>query len=301
MANISLINQKCKYETQSFIEQCENRFLNDINRVLGDIKKHDCSALIIAGPSCAGKTTTSKIIANKIADENKRVFIVSLDDYFHSVDTQKEKYGDETDFDSIDALDVDFFKSQFADVLQGKEVFLPRFDFITGKRIENYCKIQMNKNDFLIVEGIHSLNPIISSVFADKNVKSLFINVEDELFSNEKKLLGSRDLRLIRRIVRDYNFRGSSVENTFYLWKNVVKNEDRSLLPFRENADYQINTFIEYECTVMKEQACRLLNSVSCESKYYNISREMSEVLNDIVTVDKKFVPKYSMLKEFVG
>lgn len=301
MANISLINQKCKYETQSFIEQCENRFLNDINRVLGDIKKHNCSALIIAGPSCAGKTTTSKIIANKIADENKRVFIVSLDDYFHSVDTQKEKYGDETDFDSIDALDVDFFKSQFADVLQGKEVFLPRFDFITGKRIENYCKIQMNKNDFLIVEGIHSLNPIISSVFADKNVKSLFINVEDELFSNEKKLLGSRDLRLIRRIVRDYNFRGSSVENTFYLWKNVVKNEDRSLLPFRENADYQINTFIEYECTVMKEQACHLLNSVSCESKYYNISREMSEVLNDIVTVDKKFVPKYSMLKEFVG
>lgn len=301
MANISLINKKCKYELHSFIDECENRYINEIDRVLSSIENSECSALIIAGPSCAGKTTTSQIIANKIASDNKKVFIVSLDDYFHSVDIQKEKYGEKTDFDSINALDVDFFKSQFSDILNGKEVSLPRFDFISGKRIENHCKIQMKKNDFLIVEGIHSLNPVISNEFSHKTVKSLFINVEDEISNDEKTLLNARQLRLVRRIVRDFNFRGSSVENTFHLWKNVVKNEDLSLLPFREDADFQINTFIEYECGVMKEQACNLLSSVSRDSKYQDISQEMLNALNNIVTVDKKFVTKYSMLKEFVG
>ena len=160
---------------------------------------------------------------------------------------------------------MDFFKSQFSDILNGKEVSLPRFDFISGKRIENHCKIQMKKNDFLIVEGIHSLNPVISNEFSHKTVKSLFINVEDEISNDEKTLLNARQLRLVRRIVRDFNFRGSSVENTFHLWKNVVKNEDLSLLPFREDADFQINTFIEYECGVCLLYTSGIVAAHFCE------------------------------------
>lgn len=300
MIELDVLNAYVRRDLPAFVERCEARYRQELQSICAKVNDSDFRALLIAGPSCAGKTTTSFIAAQTLACGGaRRVFSLSLDDYFYDVDYQRSVYGDEADFDAIEALDVELLHTQLAQMMNGQMTELPRFDFVQGRRVNSGRSIALGAEDLLIVEGIHALHPQVLQAFSGVKVQTLFINVDEEIAENGKLLLSRRDLRFLRRIVRDYHFRGSSVENTYRLWQNVVKNEDKSLFPYSSRAAYRLNTFIGYECGLLCADIRTLLPLAACD--YAEDAKRLLQAVSGFDTVPRSVVPKGSLLEEFVG
>ena len=289
MVELDALNRAVNTRLSAFVQACEARYRHDLKSICAGIRKSGCRALLIAGPSCAGKTTTSSLAAQLLASAPGRVYNLSLDDYFHNVD-----------FDAIEALNLELLHSQLAQMMNGQETRLPRFDFLQGRRVDSGRTAALAPDDFLIVEGIHALHPQVLHAFSGQKVQTMFIDVEEEVVQNGSVLFSKRDLRFLRRIVRDYCFRGSSVENTYRLWDNVVKNEEKSLLPYRGRAAYRLNTFIGYECALLSADVRALLPAAQ-GTPYAKDAARLLRAASELPSVPRCVVPKGSLLEEFVG
>lgn len=264
-------------------------------------KKDNVKFVFLAGPSSSGKTTSCKRIAVHLAVLGIKPLMISLDDYFldreHTPKDEKGNY----DFECLEALDLDFFSQQMQELLEGREIELPKFNFVSGQREKSDKRIQLTDNSILIIEGIHALNPKLSKQINRENKYLVFVSALTQLALDSQNLISTSDNRLIRRIVRDYNYRGSSAERTLLMWNNVRNGEERHIFPYQENADSIFNSSLLYEIGVLKSYCYPLLAQVPQTSPAYANARRLQNFLDNFTPISSQSIPPTSIMREFLG
>ncbi len=264
-------------------------------------KKDNIKFVFLAGPSSSGKTTSCKRIAVHLAVLGIKPLMISLDDYFldreHTPKDEKGNY----DFECLEALDLDFFSQQMQELLEGREIELPKFNFVSGQREKSDKRIQLTDNSILIIEGIHALNPKLSKQINRENKYLVFVSALTQLALDSQNLISTSDNRLIRRIVRDYNYRGSSAERTLLMWNNVRNGEERHIFPYQENADSIFNSSLLYEIGVLKSYCYPLLVQVPQTSPAYANARRLQDFLDNFTPISSQSIPPTSVMREFLG
>ncbi len=299
--NLEYICEKAK-TPKTFVEQSEERY----NKIIGNIAKKVASnskieIIMLAGPSSAGKTTTAKKIREALKRNGVNSYTISLDDFYLDNENAPRFPDGTPDFETVHALDIPYFYSVMKEILETGEADLPEFDFLTGKRKNIYNHLKIGEKEVIIVEGLHALNPIITKDLPSDRLFKIYINVSSRIYDNGKEIiLNKRNMRFVRRLVRDYNFRGNSVETTFKMWVTVRYGEDTYLFPYRNNADVKINTIHLYETCVLKNTATKLLKEVEKDSPFYRESQRLIRNLEKFPDIDKNLIPENSLLREFV-
>lgn len=302
MANYDLkqINTILKNDPEKYIKECENAYRVQLEKIVNDIEKEDGRVLVmLAGPSSSGKTTTASLIKEKLTLKGRKASVISLDD-FYLIQDEPHTFEDGTvDFERVEALDVPLISSCLHELMNEGESNLPKFCFQKKER-SGFEKLRISADEIVIVEGLHALNPVITDPLSDEKMKKLYVSVSSRITEGEKVLFSKRDLRFIRRMIRDYHHRNSDVEYTFYLWKGVRMGEDRYLFPFSGNADVRIDSIHPYEAALFKTAAINLLDRVDADSPYYQNASELKEKLEKSVEISEAFLPENSLLSEFI-
>lgn len=296
------INERAK-EPQQFIAQCELRYQNIIDSIAKRIIDEEGREIVmLAGPSSAGKTTTARKLSECLIEKGVKTYVLSLDDFYLNREDIPYLPDGSQDFETVDALDLKYFEECVNALLRGETVKNPVFDFTTGKRSDTeFNEITLGDEDVVIIEGLHALNPVITEKIRGKLLK-IYINVSSRIYDeNGNIILSKRNMRFIRRMVRDYKFRGSSVENTYKLWKNVTAGEEKYLFPFRDNADIKANTIHLYESCVLKHQALPLLLNSEISNEFKAQSTKLIKALEKFTDIPETLVPEGSLLREFLG
>lgn len=307
MANINNklehINDMARSDPYEFIKKSEERYQNIIDGIVERIVTENGREIVmLAGPSSAGKTTTARKLKEGLSEKGVKAYVVSLDDFFLNREDIPFLPDGTQDYETVYALDLECLEKELNALLRGETVKLPVFDFTTGKRSEtHFNEITLGDEDVVIIEGLHALNPIITDKVKGKLLK-IYINVSSRIYDkNGNIILNKRNMRFVRRMVRDYKFRASSVENTYKLWKNVMAGEDKYLFPYRDNADIKANTIHLYEPCVLKHQALPLLKGCEVEDEFKSDVQKLCKALEKFCDIDEKNVPADSLLREFLG
>lgn len=257
--------------------------------------------ILVAGPSSSGKTTSTKRLAIHLATNLIVPKMISLDDYFvDRENTPKDKSGD-YDFESLYALDLDRLNSDLRRLLAGEEVNIPTYSFELGKRIEKYKPLKLEKNDVLLMEGIHGLNPELTASIHSENIFKVYVSALTTLKIDNHNWISTSDNRLLRRIVRDYKYRGTSALETIRRWPSVRRGEEKWIFPFSENADATFNSSLIFELGVMKEYALPLLREVPRDNVAYAQAFRLMKLLSYFEPIPTDQIPSTSLLREFLG
>lgn len=267
-------------------------------------KRPDCRLVLISGPSSSGKTTFAKRLSIQLQVLGYRTAEISMDDYFVDRDhTPRDENGD-FDFESIGAVDIPFFTQQLNELLglqTEQTVEMPVFDFISGSRKWGLKQIRMTPQTILIVEGIHGLNPQLSAGIDPKYIFKIFVSALTHIAIDTQNPIRSTDNRLIRRIVRDNNFRGNSALDTLRRWESVRRGENKNIFPYQENADIMFNSALLFELCVLKSHAEPLLRDVPEACPEYAAARSLLKFLSFFSHIADKEIPPTSILREFLG
>ena len=260
-------------------------------------------AVMLAGPSSSGKTTSANRLATQLRVHGKKPILMSLDDYYVDRDAIQPGPDGKLDLEHIITIDTDLFRCHLSRLLNGQEVELPSFNFLTGKREWRGHKLMLQPNTVIIVEGLHALNPVLLPEELDsKLVFKLYVSALLPLNLDDHNRIPSSYLRLLRRIVRDYENRGASVERTLSMWDSVRRGEERWIFPFQENADVIFNSSTLYELAVLKNHIFPLLTAVEPEQSCYEAVRGIVKILNYVQSADvDDEIPPTSLVREFIG
>lgn len=272
-----------------------------LSHIVDEIVERNSKIVLVAGPSSSGKTTTSKRLAILLMACGLHPHTISTDDYFvNRVDTPLDENGN-YDFECIGAVDVDFFNKQMTALLRGEEVELPRYDFPTGERVFEGKMLKIGEGDVIILEGNHALNPIMSKLIDEKDKYRVYVSTMTTIALDDHNFVPTSDIRLLRRIIRDYRYRGFSALETINRGPSVARGEDKWITPFQENADATFNSALLYELGVMRKQAMSILEQVSeCEKGYAEASR-LRKFLKYFTEIPLDQIPPTSLLREFAG
>ena len=260
-------------------------------------------AVMLAGPSSSGKTTSANRLATQLRVHGKKPILMSLDDYYIDRDKIAPGPDGKLDLEHINTIDVALFREDMSKLLQGQEVELPSFNFITGSREWHGDKLRLHPDSVIIVEGLHALNPAMLPENVDRNlIFRLYVSALLPLNLDDHNRIPTSYLRLLRRTVRDYETRGSSVQRTLEMWESVQKGERRWIFPFQEHADVMFNSSTLYELAVLKKHIFPLLTAVQPEDPCYEQVQNMVKVLNYILEADvDDEIPPTSLVREFIG
>ena len=256
--------------------------------------------VLIAGPSSSGKTTTTRKLSMYFRCFGLIPKVLSMDDFFVEREDTPKKENGEYDFECLEAVDLKLFNSSMDKLLKGEKVKLPVFNFITGKK-EFKKEMKLEKNDILLIEGIHCLNPLILENVPSSNKVKIYLSALTEINIDKDNRIPTTDNRLIRRLIRDYYTRGYDPEDTLKLWENVRSGEEKNIFPYQDEADYTINTGLVYEFPVLKVYAMPLLYKVKKDSMYYEDAKRLIRLLDIFLPVPSEQVPNDSILREFIG
>ncbi len=264
-------------------------------------RRGNVKLILLSGPSSSGKTTTSKRLSIQLMANGLRPYPISLDDYFvNREDTPRDANGD-YDYESLYALDLDFFNRQLQELLEGKEVELPRFNFTTGKREMSGNRLRLEDNMILILEGIHALNPELTPYIPDENKFKIYVSALTTILLDDHNYIPTTDNRLLRRIIRDYKYRNYSAEETIRRWPSVRAGEEKWIFPYQENADVMFNSALLFELAVMKDYAIPILRKVPNNREEYSEAYRLRRFLEYFESVPDKELPPTSLLREFLG
>lgn len=264
-------------------------------------ERKDVKIVLIAGPSSSGKTTFSKRLGIQLRVNGLIPIPISLDDYFVDRErTPKDEFG-EYDFESIYALDLELFNKHLNDLMDGKEIEIPTFNFKTGSREWNGEKKILPHNGVLVVEGIHGLNELLTSSIPKENKFKIYISALTQLNLDDHNRIATTDLRMIRRLVRDFLSRGYGGEKTLTMWPSVRRGEEKNIFVFQEQADVMFNSALAYELCVLKKFALEELSKIDTDSSVYYDAWKLKSFLNFFKEVDVSMVPENSILREFIG
>ena len=257
--------------------------------------------VLLAGPSSSGKTTSCKRLSIQLAVNGLKPLQISLDDYFVDREKTPKDESGEYDYESIYALDLQLINDQFNALFRGEEVELPKYDFQTGTSKKSGKRLRMNDNNILVVEGIHALNPELTSQIPGEQIFRVYASALTTILLDNHNYIPTTDNRLLRRIIRDYKYRGVSAQETIHRWPSVRAGENKWIFPFQENADAMLNTAMLYELAVIKTQAEPLLQQVPENCEEYAEAYRLLKFLKYFKGIPYNNLPPTSLLREFLG
>ena len=257
--------------------------------------------VLLAGPSSSGKTTSCKRLSIQLAVNGLKPLQISLDDYFVDREKTPKDASGEYDYESIYALDLDLINEQFNALFRGEEVELPKYDFQSGKSKKSGNKLKMNDNNVLVVEGIHALNPELTAHIPQEQIFRVYASALTTILLDNHNYIPTTANRLLRRIIRDYKYRGVSAQETIHRWPSVRAGENKWIFPFQENADAMLNTAMLYELAVIKTQAEPLLQQVPENCEEYAEAYRLLKFLKYFKGIPYNNLPPTSLLREFLG
>ena len=257
--------------------------------------------VLLAGPSSSGKTTSCKRLSIQLAVNGLKPLQISLDDYFVDRDKTPKDDNGEYDFESIYALNLDLLNEQFNALFRGEEVELPKYDFPSGKSVKSGKKLKMEPNNVLVVEGIHALNPELTAHIPQEQIYRVYASALTTILLDNHNYIPTTDNRLLRRIIRDYKYRGVSAQETIHRWPSVRAGENKWIFPYQENADAMFNTAMLYELSVLKMQAEPLLQQVPENCEEHAEAYRLLKFLKYFKGIPYNNLPPTSLLREFLG
>ena len=264
-------------------------------------KKKNIKMILIAGPSSSGKTTFAQRLGIQLQLNGIKPVTISVDNYFvERQDTPRDSNGD-YDFENIEAIDLKLFNKHLVQLLNGEEVEIPKFDFHVGTKRYLGDKLKLKENEVLVIEGIHCLNDKLTSQISKEEKYKIYISALTVLNMDRYNRISTTDTRLIRRIVRDYQFRGYSAKHTLSTWHKVNDGEERNIFPYQEEADKMFNTSLIYELNALKSTAEPLLKAIKNTEKEYAEAKRLLETLKYFEPIPNEQIPGNSLIKEFLG
>ncbi len=288
-------------EKKEYVHACDADFELRLDKMMKEICDiDDIPFITLSGPTCSGKTTASKKLITEFSERGRQVKIISLDDFFRDAAAlEAECKGGILDFDSEKALDLPELAKFMHDIQTKGKARLPKFDFVKAKRT-HFEDFSMGNADTVVFEGIQAIYPEFTSLF-EKGTKhkSIYISVLTDLIL-DGEAISPREIRLWRRLVRDYRFRGASPEFSFRLWEGVVANEDKNILPFANDSDFIINSLQGYEPCMLASELEKLMKMIQRESKYYEKSLQIMQTLNGVDGISDAYLPEKSLYHEFL-
>lgn len=288
--------------TVQLINVCEdrhNRMLVELGQLIED-DISDIRLICVAGPSSSGKTTFANRLRIELLSRGIKAIRVSTDDYYLPKDVIPYDENGEQDFETIEAIDIDRFNNDMLELISGEEVTLPRFNFNSGKP-EDGRKLRLGPNETIIIEGIHALNERLTNAIPKSDKFKIFISPQTQINLDDHNPLSLTDLRLIRRIVRDYKFRNSSAEETFSMWPKVRAGEFKWIYSTQEESDYVFNSFLPYELAVLRKYAMPLLAKIPADSPYFLTAERLLRMMKFFVDMPDEWIPNNSLMREFIG
>ena len=299
------------HQLNTAVESGSIRELVRINEVLHErmyaeaadkILEKGAKAIMLAGPSSSGKTTSAHRLATQLRLHGQDPVMLSLDDYYIDRDKILPDENGEIDLENINTLDIPRFKEDLAGLIRGEEVEVPEFDFKTGRRAPESRRLQLREDQPVIIEGIHGLNPQLIGGVDESKIFRVYVSALATLNLDDHNRIRTTDIRILRRLVRDYKTRNASMEETLGMWASVRRGEERWIFPYQENADILLNTTLLYEVSVLKKYVYPLLKEVTPQSKYYAMAVDIVKFLNYILDSDvEDEIPPTSIMREFIG
>ncbi len=297
------INAQAVSEPEAFVEETEEAYGRNIYDIAKDIAENSngCKLVMLFGPSSSGKTTTSHLLENTFQKIGIGSAIISLDDFYRGEHQAPLLPNGQHDYECVDALNVPEIKSCLCSLIEANHCDMPVFNFEIHMPYPHKRHVALKEHDIAIVEGIHALNPVVINQLPADKVKKIYISVKQGVHDGEEELFDANDMRLVRRIVRDYNFRGTKPERTLNMWPSVMEGERKYIKPYRNDVDYTINSLHLYETCVLKDQAIPILQSVSSKSEQYEQAQKLIRSLSVFKSIPSNIVPQKSIIREFIG
>ena len=286
---------------KDFINVSEIKFNDEIRSIVKHICQKGKRFVMIAGPSSSGKTTTTRRLKTYLECRGYKTLVISTDDYF--VDREKNPKDEEgkPDFECLHAVDINRLNQDITDLVEGKVISFPTYDFILGKSLDSGVKVKADEKTIFLIEGLHSLNDDLLPSIEDKEKYKVYISPFIGVNIDRHNYISTTDLRLIRRIVRDNRTRGRKVEDTMSYWQTVRNGEVKYIFPYIHQADIVLNTALNFELGVLEVYAIPLLLSVKMDSPYYSEARRLLNFLREFCPIPSEYVSKDSILREFIG
>lgn len=299
LSDVNKMVSDCQIE--NIIRITETHFNNEIYDLVSDVIKKKARYILFAGPSSSGKTTTTKKIGLQLRSRGYETLIISVDNYFKDkVDSPKDKDGN-YDFECLEALDLKLLNKQLKDLIAGKKVSLPTFNFVTGEKEYKSEPIKINDKTIILMEGLHCINDKMTPDLDPSLKYKVYLSPFMPLNIDRHNYISTTDLRLLRRIVRDNRTRATDVGATINYWNKVRDGEEKYIFPYINNVDKVLNTSLVYEIGVLKVFVEPLLYSVKSNSSSYNESRRLINSMRNFFTIPSDYVPEDSILREFIG
>jgi uridine kinase len=298
------INEAVRKDPAGFVERSEKSYRENIESIARRIagEKPISRLVMIAGPSSSGKTTTAHLLKRALRQEGVGSVSISLDDFYRGENLAPVLPDGSHDYECLEALDVEEVRRCLGELVGKNRCEMPVFDFEQHVRYPHRRQVILGERDVAVVEGIHALNPELIRTLPELHLHRIYISVKQGIVGGSGKLLlRAHDVRLLRRIVRDYNSRKTGPDNTLSMWPNVLRGECRFIKPFRKDADMTINSFHEYELCVLRGKALELLSEVPKDSPNYALSRKLADAVSLFAPIDPALVPRDSIIREFIG
>ncbi len=301
--HLEQINDAAISHPARMIEEVEGSYREHLKNIGRNITERRVPVRIVmlSGPSSSGKTTTAHLLRDYLGEFGTRAVIISLDDFYLDREHSPRLPDGSYDFETVNALDVERIRETLNSVVGSGKFSVPCFSFSLGRADGPEREYELGAGDLAIVEGIHGLNPIFTRDLPEDVCMKLYVSVKQQIKDANGEVISPWDLRLVRRIVRDIQFRGSTAENTLAMWGQVVEGENRYIRPYRISADYTVNSIHIYEPCVLRTVAIPLLRAVAADDLHYRKARDLESRLMRFEPVDPKLVPEGSMLREFLG
>lgn len=304
LSNIGSLNEKIlNMEIEEIIRISEALHEKRIAEIADRISKDsDITMILIAGPSSSGKTTFAGRLSTQLRVNGKRPVALSVDDYFVDREKTPLKKDGQPDFEALEAIDLESFNMDLIALLEGDTIELPKFNFVTGKRENSGKWIKVDKDHPIVIEGIHALNPKLTTGIPEKNKFKVYISALTQLNIDNHNRIATTDTRLIRRMVRDVKYRGNGPLRTFEMWNGVREGEEKHIFPFQEEADAMFNSSLVYEMSVLKKYILPLLEEIGTDSIHFSEAKKLIKFLRYFRSIENEGqIPPNSLLREFIG
>ena len=301
--HLEQINDAALLNPQVMIDEVEDSYHEHIENIARNIVTHYKTAKVsmLAGPSSSGKTTTAHLLQRELGKLGVHAEIVSLDDFYLGPDKTPVLPNGEKDYETVDALDIALIQDCLNSVIHSGSCLLPEYDFTTKTRTLAARKLDVSDRGFVIMEGLHALNPIFTRDLPEGSTIKLYVSVKQQIKDINGEVISPMDIRLVRRISRDIRSRDTMPERTIAMWDNVVAGEDKYIRPYRLSADYTVNSIHIYEPCVLRRLVIPLLREIPEDNPCYRKARDLDARLMRFEPIDAELVPANSMLREFLG
>lgn len=304
VGNVGLLNEIISTnKIGDFIQVAEALHTRKVINLADEIYKkiNNIKLICIAGPSSSGKTTFSKRLAIQLNALGLKPLTISVDDYFIDRDKTPLDEKGKPNYETIDAINIDLFNEQLKDLLNGKEIRLPKYDFLTGRSTFSDKLLSIREGEIILIEGIHCLNEKLTFTVPKENKYKIYISVLTQMNIDNTNRIPTTDNRIIRRMVRDHKYRGNSALKTLQTWPSVRKGEEEFIFPFQNDADGYFNSALDYELALLKPYAESLLLQIKPFDKEYAEAVRLLRFLSYFLAIQSKFVPSTSLIREFIG